>query len=236
MVSGIKYNDYLSSTEISTTITNILARVNRDLPMLSDFDLHEAGIDETLWQRITTGSGAVTRDLSGGYASAYLATGGVAGSTSRLDSRQRFSCIPTLIGTNSVIKKLIVEWEARFVNVPNINPIVFFMGVVDWVTGDGIVFYLDPALFLAGVVWAGGGSLPRFLSSPPTLTNWNKYRFEVYSNRIDWIINETIQATATLVPALPAQMMPFSAIIGNVAAANAGIYIAKRQVWYEVEE
>jgi len=186
---------------------------------LTDAWNDEDGINANVW--VATGSGTATaaRDTSeGGKLKVRLDT--VAGAqTARLRSYDRFSYAPSTMTGAHIIRKTVLEFEAKFTNLANVDETTFFMGLTP-ATGDdrttnnvvGFFFSGAPASGTLTAITDNGGAetVTTVVGTGITLTNWHKYMIEIYDNAATATIkftvtNGTTTNTATYTTNIPTQ-------------------------------
>lgn len=95
----------------------------------------EAGIDATVWT-VTDPAGGVawSRGASGSYLRATAAP--AANEVARIVSDQRYIAAPGVFSTNTILKRLIVEFELKLTNLANIDRAESFFGLTTDVAHD----------------------------------------------------------------------------------------------------
>jgi hypothetical protein len=127
-------------------------------------------------------------------------------------SVNRWRAVPTLMGTNHLVKKLVLEFEGYFNDLANVDDTNLIMG---WVVNPGdtlasnniIGFGVDVAGgTLDTVTDLGGGRVTIGLGWPVLEDTRNKFRIEIDQNNVYFFVNEVFGAVH---PAgtLPDQLM-----------------------------
>lgn len=159
----------------------------------------EAGIDNTIWTVTNPATGAAwSRGATGAYLRATSAPN--ANETCRLRSDQRWIAAPDVYGTNTVLRRLIIEFELRLTNVANIDNTLFFLGLTTGVAdnrgSNNIIGWGLLADALRSITDDGGVETTD-TGFGETLTNWNKLRIEISAGDVSFFLNETRVAQHT---------------------------------------
>ncbi len=199
----------------------------------------EAGIDATVWTTAVTGTGAVARDATeAAYLKAVL-SGPANADTARIRSNQRWVCAPDTYGTNTLLRRLIMEWEAKFATVASIENTTFFMGLAATTAATrattNIVGFILASDALNSITDDGVGETTKIVGAP-TLTVWHKYAIDVQTRKIAFYIDEAKVAehTTSAGDDLPDQTMYLNFYLPQEAAAAGGqLHLALIRIWYE---
>jgi len=156
----------------------------------------ELGIDFTVWTTTNPATGAAWArgaDAAGEYLVASAAPN--ANETARLRSNQRWQAIPTLVDTNTVIKRLTVEFEKRITNLANLdNTLSFFgltPGIADTRATNGIIgFALVGAGNALQTVTDIGGVETVTTGYGENLALMNKFKIDAYEDHVKFYLNE----------------------------------------------
>ena len=185
---------------------------------LSDAWNDEDGINANVWVTAVTGTATAARNTAeGGKLKVRLDTV-AGGQTSRLRSYDRFSYAPSMMTGAHIIRKTVLEFEAKFTNLANTDENNFILGFTP-ATGDnrttqnvaGFIFTGAPA---AGTLFSltdnGGVETTNVVGTGLTLTNWNKYTIEIYDNAgvatVKFTVTDgSITNTATHIANIPTQ-------------------------------
>lgn len=163
-------------------------------------ELWTAALDTTnVWTTTLGGTGSASANVSAGHRLMNLSCG--AGLDAAAISSKRLFGVPDQLPTAAatIHRKLIVEWMAALVSVANTDNAVFNMGLAPSdggvrTTGDliGFVLVSDALNTLTDV---NGTETLTVVSSPPTLTDWNKYRIEIERSTGDQLfyVNEVLK-------------------------------------------
>lgn len=202
-------------------------------------------IDTEKWAIVCSGTGLASRSEATTYVYANL-TGATNSDTSRIRTNRRWRFGPDSWNTNSLVRKLVIEWEVQMATVASLDNTVCFMGFGNTSTAtravDNIAGFILTADALNAITDDGGAETVSALGAP-VLTNWHKLRMEVYpsyrtgawSGQVDFYVDEVLQATHTTAAAenLPDQMMYLHFYAAQEAAANGGIVrIGPVKVYY----
>jgi hypothetical protein len=211
---------------------------SRTMPSLTE--LWEAGSpDFTAWESTIDGSGTGIESTSGGYLYYDMDTAAAAADTDVfLNSKYRFICIPSVFGSsNSIIQRLVVEWEAQAVTaVADHDNTHFFMGLSSAKTNDItqqnlIGFYLLSDALRGKCDKAGTEATTGDITA--TITNWNKYKITVDAVSITFSLNGSDETALTTANTHPDVAMYL--VFGTRAeGANAvGLNVGPVRAWYE---
>jgi hypothetical protein len=220
-----------------------LGKIYRDLNMhtlyLVEFWMDEAGIDASVWATATGGTGVVAWGVTNRQRIALSAPAAGGGDTARLRSVQRWAMDPsgaTYFGTNSIARKLVLEFEALLTSVANHDNTAAIIGGLT--TGDtdtrasnDIAAFILNADALEALTDNGGVETTTAVAGI-TLTDYNKYRIEARSGNLEFYVNESLVArhTANLPPA-GAYYIQFFTV--NEATGAAALYIGPVRCWIE---
>lgn len=218
-------------------LLNTLNMGTRPQPSFYEGWQDEAGIDLMVWSILTAGTGAVVRDVTEPPYLKVVLSGPANADTARLHSDQRWVCAPDTYGTDTILRRLVMEWEAKFDTVASIDNTRFFMGLGAAIASTRISsnlagFYLDGDV-LRIITDDGIGETTK-PAGAPVLTNWHKYRIEVYAETIEFYVDETLVATNNTPENLPDTAMYLNFYLPQEAAANGGeLHVAIVRVWTE---
>jgi hypothetical protein len=226
-----------ASGDLGTDIASLLSDVGGgDMPVFTEFwddeilnasDWEET-LDGTSTGAIAVGNGLITYDLT---------SDAVAGRDVFLNSVKRWRCNPSAFGdSNDIVSKLVVEFMVQLTgNLSDHDNSYFFLGLnpaKSNVSGGSDVahFYLTSDA-LRTITTVGAGNEANAVPTPPTLTNMNKYKIEVFQDQIDFYVNGTLKTSHTSI--IPDKAMYL--IIGSRAenAAAIGLKIGPVRVKYE---
>jgi len=237
ILGALTHTDNLKAIIGAFTATNNLKQLmdmgSRPSIHLYDGWQDEAAIDLTIWTPTNPATGAAwSRGASGAYLRATSSPN--ANETARLRSNQRWVAAPDTYGTNTVLRKLVLEFELKLTNVANLDESLTLIGLTPAVgdnrasndiIGWGInTDVLESITDDAGVETTNTGFLE-------TLANWNKLKIEVYSGHVKFYINESQVADhATNLPDLP---MYLNFFIDTDAGGAATIELGVIRVWTE---
>ena len=194
----------------------------------------EAGIDTTVWTVTDPATGAAwSRGASGAYLRATAAPNAI--ETARLVSDQRWIAAPDTYGTNTILRKLVLEFELKLANVANLDETLTFLGLTtgaaDNRSTDNIIGWGINTDVLESITDVGSAETTN-TTFGETLTNWNKLKIEVYSGHVKFYINESEVADHTTnLPDYPFYLNFFLDTDGAGGASTIEIGIVR--VWYE---
>lgn len=196
-------------------------------------------VDERKWKVAGTGTGAITRTIGAAITvpKFYVALSGATNAdTMRLRSNRRWDVGPDTWGTNTIYRKLIIEWEARIGTVASAENTTFFMGLGAATTAtrasNNLVGFILTADALNSITDDGIGETISAVGAP-VVANLHKLRLEIRAGGIvDFYVDEVLQATHTT--NLPDQAMYLMFYMPQEAAANgAALDVGNIAAWYE---
>lgn len=159
---------------------------------------NEAGIDAIVWTVTYPVAGAAwARGAVGENLMAYSSPN--ANNNARLRSNQRWVVAPALYGTNKILRRFTLEFEAHFVGFLNFDNVNFFLGLTTAIgdtraTNNIIGFALVGANTLQTLTDAG--SAETFNTGfGENLLLTNKFKIDISLNRVAFYLNETLIAT-----------------------------------------
>lgn len=197
----------------------------------------ELGIDFTVWTTAITATGTVARDVTEPPYLKVLLSGPANGDTARLYGNQRWFCRPDTYGLNTILRKLTIEFEAKFSVVASIDNPTFFMGLgaiqLSTRASTNIAGFILTADALNSITDDGVGETVKAVGAP-VLTTWHKYRIEVLAGTIYFYIDEVLVATHTTaaVERLPDTAMFPVFYCPQEAGANGGlVHIGTVRIW-----
>jgi hypothetical protein len=221
---------------IDPVVMQLLAR-----PQLALYEgwQDEAGIDTTVWTTAVTGTGAVARNVAEPPYLKVLLSGPANADTARLYENQRWFCGPDTYGMNTILRRLVMEFEAKFAVVASIDNPTFFMGLasVQLATraSTNIAGFILTADVLNSITDDGAGEVTKAVGAP-VLTTWHKYRMEILAGTIYFYVDEVLRATHTTaaVERLPDTTMFPVFYLPQEAGANGGqLHVGIVRVWTE---
>lgn len=189
-------------------VRKLLELASMGVPYLIESWQDVLGIDPTIWTKVTTGTGAITDPPSKAeepYQKVVL-TGPANGDTARLYTVQEWQLAPDTWNTNTFLKILIMEWEAKFDVVASIDNAAFFMGLsaVNNATraSNNIAGFILTADVANSITDNGIGETVKAVGAP-VLINWNKFKIVAYPGVIEFWVNEVRQAIHVTTENLP---------------------------------
>lgn len=217
----------------SETLLNI---VSRPLVELYEGWIDESGIDATRW---TTTNSATGPGWSRGASGAYLRATEAPNTTEncRLVSDQRYIVAPDTYGTNTILRKLCLEFELKLTTPANIEEAETFFGftggVADKRSSNDIVGWAILSDVLQSLT-DDGSTETTTTTFGETITNWNKLKMEIYSGHVVFFVNESQVADhITNLPDEPMYINFYTEANGGAGAVTFEIGIIR--VWYEDE-
>jgi len=213
--------------------TDILEMLTRPGISLYEGWQDEVGIDATVWTFTDPATGvAWARDSDGVFLRARSIPN--ANETCRLVSNQRWVAAPNVFGTNTILRKLVLEFELRLANVANIDNTLFFLGLTSGAPDDrqsqDIIGWALLADVLQSVTDLGGAETVN-TGFGETLTNRNKLKIEAYAGHVKFYINEIEVADhAANLPDVPFYINFF---VDTEAGGAATIELAIIRAWSE---
>jgi len=175
-----------------------------DLPYLMETWQDVLGIDVTVWTTVVGGAGpgTVARSVAEEpYQKVIIAGAGNANDTARLHTVQEWQVAPDTYGLNTIVKRLPMEWEGRFVDVASIDAAAFIMGLtqnaLDTAASANIAGFCIVAGALNAITNDGTGPTVTPIPSAPNLLLWHKYRIVVYAGTIEFWVDEVLEVTHT---------------------------------------
>ena len=242
ILGGLDETDTLKAILGAFTATDNLKRL-MDMGVRPSLFMYEgwqdeAGIDAIVWTTVVTGSGAVARNVAEPPYLKVLLNGTVNGDTARLHSVQRWFCGPDTYGTKTILRKLVLEFEAKLVNTGSILNTDFFMGLGAttgaYETTDNIIgIILGDDDKLESITDDGGSETKKTLAAAG-FTGWHKYRIEVYEETVDFYVDEAKITTHVTAEHLPDAAMHVIFYCPQEAGANNGeLHIGIERLWPE---
>jgi hypothetical protein len=230
MGSGIDGAGRLRDTLTQLDELNMLTRPSIDfIETWQD----EAGIDATVWTVTDPATGAAwSRGASGAYLRATAAPN--ADETARLVSDQRWIAAPDTYGTNTILRRLVLEFELKLTTVANIDNTLAFFGLTtatdhDRTDNNIIGFALASDVLQSLTDNAGAETVNTTFGE--TLTNWNKLKIEIYAGHVKFYVNEVEVADHTT--NLPDAPMYLNYFIDTDGVGAATIELGVIRIWNE---
>lgn len=194
------------------------------LPYLIETWQDVLGIDATVWTTVVGATGTVVRSTAEEPYQKVILDCAATGDTARLRTNQQWQLAPDTWGLNTFNKALVMEWEARIVDVDDIEENGFFMGLSNIalatrVSNDIVGFILNADVINAISDDAGSETLSTV--GGPIVTNWNKFAIVAYANAIEFWVNEIMQARHTTTPG--ADDLPDINAYGNLVIETDGV-------------
>lgn len=193
----------------------------------------EAGIDATVWTVTDPATGAAwSRGASGAYLRATSAPN--ANETARLVSDQRWVAAPDTYGTNTVLRRLVLEFELKLTTVANIDNTLALFGLTSVTThtraSNNIIGFALASDVLQSVTDNGGTETVN-TTFGETLTNWNKLKIDIYAGHVKFHVNEVEVADHTT--NLPDAPMYLNCFVDTEAGGAATTELGDIRVWTE---
>lgn len=172
-----------------------------ELPSLIETWQDPAGIDFTVWNTAVGAGGTVARSAATDPYQEVLMGGAAAGDTARLYTVYEWQLAPDTWGTATLVKKLVMEWEALIDNVTEVDNATFFMGFGSLVlttraSNDiaGVILTADAYNFITD---DGGAETVTALPSAPATNARHKFKLVAYAGTIELWCDETLEVTHT---------------------------------------
>ena len=158
----------------------------------------QAAIDPAVWTIDLGGTtGSVLRDITEEPYQKVILAGAANADTARLHTVSEWQLGANTWGANTFNKLLIMEWEAKFANVADIENTAFFMGLAAGVAATratmNIAGFILTADALNSITDNGGVETVNAVGAP-VLTNWMKLAIVAYNGMIEFYVNEVMQA------------------------------------------
>jgi hypothetical protein len=169
------------------------------LPYLAE--TWQTAINATIWTIDVGGTtGTVLRDITEEPYQKVILAGAANADTARLHTVHEWQLGPDTWGANTMAKLLIMEWEAKFANVADIDNDFFLMGLTAGVAATrattNIAAFILTADALNAITDDGIGETVSAVGAP-VLTNWHKYAIVAYPGIIEFWVDQAMQARHT---------------------------------------
>jgi hypothetical protein len=210
-----------------------------DMTMRPSLNLYEGwqdetGIDTTVW---TSSGAAWSRGATGAYLRATSSP--ATAETARLVTDQRWVAAPDTYGTDTVLRRLVLEFEMKLTDVTYIDEEATFFG---WTrttadtraSNDIIGFYLDASADdLYSLTDNGSAETTTDTGiDAADLASWHKYKIEIYEGNVKFYVDEALKTTHTT--NLPDYPMYLDFFIENDGGAGSlTIELGVIRVWTE---
>lgn len=194
----------------------------------------EAGIDLSVWTVTNPVTGAAwSRGDSGAYLRATSAPN--ATETCRLVSDQRWIAAPDTYGTNTILRKIALEFELKLTNIANLDETMTFLGLTTAVAdnrGSNNIIGWGINTDILESITDNAAAETTNTTFGETLTNWNKLKIEAYTGHVKFYINEMeVAEHTTNLPDYPFYLNFFIDTDGAGGASTIELGITR--VWYE---
>lgn len=167
----------------------------------------QAVIDASVWTTVLTAGGTATRSVAEEPYQKVILDCIATANAARLHTNHEWQLAPDTWGANTFNKLLIMEWEAKLVDVDDIDHAGFLMGLTAIplairTTDDIAVFILDPAADALHALTDTGASETSTATSlvAADLTSWHKYGIVSYSNVIEFWVDEVMEVRHNTTP------------------------------------
>lgn len=196
----------------------------------------ELGIDFTVWTVLNSATGVPwDRGFAGGYLRAAASCG--ANEVTRLVTTTRWLNSSPTFGVNTILRRLIVEFEMRLSNVVSMDNAICFFGLTPAQANDRISNNIAGFALLADVlqtVTDAGGVEETNTGFGENLALFNKFRIEIYGDiapTIDFYLNEVLIARHTAqIPNIPSYLNFY---VDSNAGLGASPEVGIVRIWYE---
>jgi len=171
------------------------------LPYLAE-TWQAAAIDATVWTQVLTAGGTITDppDLTEEPYQKVVLAGAATGDAARLNTIHEWQLAPDIWGANTFNKLLIMEWEAKFAVVADIDNATFFMGLsaIPLATraSPNIAGFILTAGDLNSITDDATGETAKAVGTP-VLTTWHKYGIVAYNKIIEFYVDGAMAARHT---------------------------------------
>ena len=206
------------------------------LPYLVETWQDVLGIDPTVWTTVLTAGGTVARSVAEEPYQKVILDCVATADAARLHTVQEWQLAPDTWGADTFNKLLIMEWEARLVDVDDIDEDEFLMGLTAIplairTSNDIAVFILDPAADALHALTDTGGAETSTATSlaAAALVNWHKYAIVAYSNVIEFWVDEVMEVRHTSTPA-PDEDLPDINAHGNFLITTDGVGVGAAEL------
>lgn len=203
--------------------------VSVGLPYLVETWQDVLGIDPTVWTTVLTAGGTATWSLAEEPYHKVILDCVATADAARLHTVHQWQLAPGIWNPNTFNKLLIMEWEARLVDVDDIDEDEFLMGLsaiplAIRTTNELAVFILDPAADALHALTDRAGAETSTATSlaAADLTNWHKYAIVSYRNVIEFWVDEVMEVRHTTTPA-PDEDLPDINAHGNFLITTDGV-------------
>lgn len=193
----------------------------------------ELGIDFTVWTVTNPATGvAWSRGANGAYLRATSIPN--ANENARIRSNQRWIAAPTVYGTNTTLRKLILEFEFRLTGLANIDQANAIFGLTSGiadtrVTANIIGFALAANVAVSLTDLAGVETTNTGFGD--VLTNWNKLKILIQRDHVRFFINES--QVADHVANIPSLPMYLNFYLPTGAGGAATVELGVTRCWTE---
>lgn len=194
----------------------------------------EAGIDATIWT-ITNPAGGTAWARAADGADLMVSSIPNANETARIRSNMRWPMMPTLYGTNKVLRRFNLDFEMQLADIANMDNALCVFGLTpgignDRTSNDIIVFCLTGD-GLQTLTDRGGVETVNSGFAGVTLTSKNKFHIEIYLNHVKFYLNEV--QLADHAANLPDQAMYVNFFVDTEAGGAATIKLGIIRAWPE---
>jgi len=167
----------------------------------------EVGINAARWVVTNPATGVPwDRGVTGAYLRAWSVPN--LNEVTRLRGVQRWAAGPGVWGTNTIYRRLIVEFSMRLTNVANIDNAETLFGLSIGAASTrnaaattyliGWVLLADALNSLTKNGATAANETENVIAGAPVLTNWHKYRMEIYAGHVLFILDEVQVADHTV--------------------------------------
>lgn len=171
------------------------------LPYLMETWQDPIGIDPNVWTTALGAGGTVTRSVATEPYQDILLAGVAAADTARLYTVWEWMLAPDTYGLDTIVKKLVMEWEAQVDNVADADNATFFMGLgalaaTTRASNDiaGVILVADAYNFVTD---DGGAETVTVLPSAPAVGTRHKFKIVAYAGTIELWVDEVLEVTHT---------------------------------------
>jgi hypothetical protein len=207
--------------------------IEPEIPSLIEVWQSEEGMPEAdmEWTNPATGT-PWTVQTSGIYREFYTAP--AASENARLVGRNMWMVAPSNYGTNTIYKKIILEYVVKLTTLANFDNAPFIIGLTPNKTDTRASNNIIGFSLLADVLQAltdNGGAETITAIPAAVLTNVNKLRIEIYAGHVKFFVNEV--QVADHITNLPNVPMYRDIYIANEAGGATGFELMGNRMWAE---
>lgn len=206
----------------------LMANTSIGVPYMTEtWQFARVAIDAAVWTKVITAAGTITDppDLTEEPYQKVVLGAAANADAARIHTVHEWQLAPDLWAANTFNRILIMEWEAKFVEVDDINENSCLMGLTALPLAtrlsDDIACFIIVTDALNVITDTGAAETVTVVPSAPALTAWHKYAIVSYRNAIEFWVDEVMEVRHTTTPA-PDQDLPDINAHGNFFITNSG--------------